>query len=151
MRALKILVRLVVFVLLFGLLTVGLVWAFGREQWIPVVRLGELRERRVVHLEKERLFISMRKGEVYAVVDHYFLSGRAIDAGYCEKSGLLETGHAKFDLRGRYYGGPAARGLDTYPAQVNDGWVQVDLQDLTPGLPRIYSGDEPTGPFCVRV
>ncbi len=149
MRALRILVRLFVFALLFVALTVGLVWAFGDEQWTRAVRFSELRDQKVIHLEKLELHVVLYKGEVYAVVDHHFWAGvKPIDVTYCEKSGLLESQHALFDRRGRYYGGAAERGLSTYPAGVRDGWVVVDLQDARPGLPRVFRGDEPIGPFC---
>lgn len=151
MRALRILVRFLVFVLLFGVLAGGLVWAFGDVNWPRVTSMAELRRERVIHLENLDLYVVFHNGEVYALADHYLDQGaRPEDAIYCDKSRLFETASgAKFDRIGRYFGGPAPRGLARYPVEAEEGEVLVNLEEPEPGPPRGSGAFEPTGPFCL--
>ena len=152
MRAVRILVRLLVFVVLFVLLTVVLVWAFGTEERTQVIALRDLRKVGFLHLEEYEIYLVEDEGNIHAVSDHFLVEGvRKVDVTYCERSGLFEGEWGKFDSSGRYYGGSAPRGLTTYPVEVEDGAIFVELREPIPGLPRIYKGEEPVGPFCERI
>jgi Rieske Fe-S protein len=55
----------------------------------------------------------------------------------------------KFDRRGYYYGGPAARGLDRFPVRLQGDAVYVDLDRIIQGPARkTHPTIGPTGPLC---
>ena len=86
MRALRFFVRVVLFVVAFSALTVGLVWAFGGEQWTRVATLSEVKEQGYVHLEDLQTYLVFDEGEVHAVLDHYRMPiGREGSVVYCEE------------------------------------------------------------------
>src|SRR5918999_2873468 len=59
-------------------------------------------------------------------------------AFYCASSQLFETERSgsKFDLFGRFFYGPAPRGMSRYELRVRDGDIQVKTSALIPGPPR---------------
>lgn len=141
----------------FIVLTIALVWAFGGiESLTYVARLKEIRENKALYLESKGVYF-VRRGDRVAAVDELIVIRneamgvdiRKDEATYCHTSGLFEsTQGAKFDWRGRYYGGPAPRGLTTYPVTIEDGSVYVDFAHPREGLPRSSPATEPVGPFC---
>ena len=76
---------------------------------------------------------------------------------HCGKSMLFECPchGSKYRLHGEFFGGPAPRGLDRFPVQIEGGKVIVDTGALQVGPPRGVSTwerfAEPQGDFCVPV
>jgi cytochrome b6-f complex iron-sulfur subunit len=77
---------------------------------------------------------------------------------HCDTSLLFECPchGSKYRLSGEYYQGPAPRGLDRFPATVNEGGkLIVDTGTVLTGPPRGTNTweafGEPQGPFCVPV
>ena len=74
---------------------------------------------------------------------------------HCSKSMLFECPchGSKYRLHGEYYGGPAPRGLDSFPVSVAAGKLVVDTGALEVGPPRgTNTWDkfaEPVGSLCV--
>ncbi len=74
---------------------------------------------------------------------------------HCEKSMLFECPchGSKYRLTGEYYGGPAPRGLDRFPIEMDGDNVLVDTGSVITGPPRGVNTwsqfAEPVGPFCV--
>ena len=76
---------------------------------------------------------------------------------HCSKSMLFECPchGSKYRLNGEFYAGPAPRGLDRFPVEIQGGKVVVDTGNVQTGPPRgvdtweRFSG--PLGPFCVPV
>jgi nitrite reductase/ring-hydroxylating ferredoxin subunit len=118
----------------------------------PVVSLESLREQQVIHLEEQHLFLVYNDGSPLALSDDaQHLGDRVV---FCDSSQMFESGaHGeRFDIEGRYFGGPAQKGLDRYGVRLEGDGVYVDLDQLIPGPER---GDppaaEPAGNFCVPV
>lgn len=141
----------------FILLTIALVWAFGdKENLTLVAPLKEIDENKPLYLESEGVYFVRRGARVAAVDQLVVIKHEAMgvdvrkeEAIYCHTSGLFESPWGgKFDWRGRYYGGPAPRGLTTYPVTIEDGSVYVDFANPREGLPRSSPATEPVGPFC---
>lgn len=96
----------------------------------------------------------------YAVVD-----GRALVAlilrdphlgcrnVFCESSGWWENPchHEKYNLIGEWQSGESMRGLDRYPARVEDGRLLVVLRRTVMGPARDAGAgsSEPSGPHCI--
>ena len=76
---------------------------------------------------------------------------------HCDTSMLFECPchGSKYRLSGEYFGGPAPRGLDSFPITVSGGNVLVDTGSVQTGPPRgtdTWSKfSQPTGPLCVPV
>jgi cytochrome b6-f complex iron-sulfur subunit len=74
---------------------------------------------------------------------------------HCETSSLFECPchGSKYRLNGEFYSGPAPRGLDRFPVEIEGGNVVVDTGALVTGPPRgVNTWDrfaEPVGPLCV--
>jgi len=76
---------------------------------------------------------------------------------HCSKSMLFECPchGSKYRLHGEYFGGPAPRGLDRFPIELDGDKVVVDTGSVQVGPPRGVSTwekfAEPQGDFCVPV
>jgi hypothetical protein len=73
---------------------------------------------------------------------------------YCPSSQLFETmrSGAKFDVYGRFFFGPVARGMSRYQTRVHDGELEVYTAELIPGPSRKSTAGEalqPVGRYCV--
>jgi nitrite reductase/ring-hydroxylating ferredoxin subunit len=142
----------------FVLLSIALVWAFGDDPGATrVVRLSDIEPDEPHYIETRGVYIVRRGDRLVAVDERIVHHNESLgvdtlkdEAFYCARSGLFESRKhgSKFDWRGRYYGGPASRGLTTYPVDVEDGHVYIDLAHPRPGLPRSSPATEPVGPFC---
>jgi hypothetical protein len=75
---------------------------------------------------------------------------------YCPSSQLFETmrSGAKFDVYGRFFFGPVARGMSRYRTRVRDGDLEVYIGELIPGPSRKSTAGQarqPVGPYCVTL
>ncbi len=76
---------------------------------------------------------------------------------HCDTSMLFECPchGSKYRLTGEYFAGPAPRGLDRFPVEVQGTAVMVDTGSLQTGPPRGTTTwerfSEPVGAFCVPV
>ncbi|MDQ3646399.1 MAG: Rieske 2Fe-2S domain-containing protein [Actinomycetota bacterium] len=117
----------------------------------PVASMDVLQEREVLFLEDHHVFLVLNEGEPLALSDDpQHLEGEHTE--WCESSQMFETPtHGeKFDRRGNYYGGPAAKGLDRYAVRVDGDAIYLDLDKVIPGPERGAEKPlEPEGPFCV--
>ncbi|MDP9067995.1 MAG: Rieske 2Fe-2S domain-containing protein [Actinomycetota bacterium] len=113
--------------------------------------LEDLREREVVFLDDEHIFLVYNGGEVLALSDDpQHLEGEHTE--WCETSRMFETPtHGEtFDSRGYYYGGPAQRGLDRYPVRIDGDPIYVELDQRMQGPDRGEGpAIEPQGDFCI--
>lgn len=130
------------------LLGVVLLLAARSQPILSMDRLGELG---VVRLEPQRAFLVYNGGKPLALSnDAQHLGDRLM---FCQSSQMFESpAHGeKFDILGRYYAGPARRGLDRYPVRVQGSGVYVDFERRISGPER---GDppasEPAGGFCTE-
>ena len=70
---------------------------------------------------------------------------------YCRSSEQFVGSHGeRFDIRGRYYGGPAPRGLAPISLKVEGGIVYVDPGRVGSGAERTEEALEPAGRFCAE-
>lgn len=114
------------------------------------VSLEDLHEREVIHLEKEHVFVVFNEGEPLALSDDAQHVGDTVI--FCESSRLFESpAHGeKFDMHGRYFGGPAARGLSRYPVRREGDLLLIDTTKEIKGPPRGEGPAlEPAGDYCV--
>lgn len=121
----------------------------AQEISIPSANLADLKERQVIYLEDDHVFLVHHRDEVFALSDDAQHVGDTVR--YCASSGLFEsTAHGeKFDIRGVFLAGPALRGLDRYEVRVEGGVVLVDLQNRIEGPARGEMQPlDPIGPFC---
>lgn len=116
----------------------------------PLTSLAELQDRGVMFFDDQDLFLVHFDDQILALdADAQHLGD---DVVYCETSELFESpAHGeKFDIRGYYFGGPGARGLDRYLVEVRDGDVYLDLEYRTAGPERDeHPPRPPRGPLCV--
>ena len=74
---------------------------------------------------------------------------------HCQSSMLFECPchGSKYRLNGEYFSGPAPRGLDRFPLELQGDSVMVDTGSVQQGPPRgVNTWDrfaQPVGPFCV--
>lgn len=117
----------------------------------PVASMDALEEREVLFLEEHHIYLVHNDGDPLALSDDpQHLEGEHTE--WCESSQMFETPtHGeKFDRRGNYYAGPAAKGLDRYAVRVDGEAIYVDLDELIPGPERgAERAIEPEGPFCI--
>lgn len=115
----------------------------------PAASLEQLREEEVLFLDEHNIFLVYNEGDPLALLDDpQHLDGEHTE--WCESSQLFETPtHGeKFDRRGNYYGGPAAKGLDRYPVRIEGDGLYIDLDQLIPGPER--GAEKPLEPLKVR-
>jgi nitrite reductase/ring-hydroxylating ferredoxin subunit len=69
---------------------------------------------------------------------------------FCREADVFQGKHGEvFDRRGFYVDGPSPRGMDRVAVRVQDGLVQVDLDDIRPGAKRGAGPPlEPQRPGC---
>lgn len=114
-----------------------------------VASLDDLRERGVLFLDDDGIFIVYNEGDPLALSSDAQHVGDEVE--FCPSSQLFESrAHGeKFDIRGYYYGGPAQRGLDRYPVRIEGDGIYVDFEQLIPGPERDEGpAREPEGQFC---
>ena len=111
--------------------------------------MEELQEQEVMFFPEHRVYLVHNDGDPVALSDDAQHVGDTVD--YCPSSRMFESSaHGeKFDILGRYYAGPARRGLARYGVSVEDDLIYVDLQVKAPGpLRNRPKAMEPEGPFC---
>lgn len=117
-----------------------------------VASLDDLRDKGVMFLVDDHIFLVYNDGDPLALSDDpQHLVGEHTE--WCERSHMFETPtHGeKFDRRGYYYAGPAARGLDRHPVRAEGDHLYVNPDELIPGPERGTEKPlEPEGPFCVE-
>jgi nitrite reductase/ring-hydroxylating ferredoxin subunit len=129
----------------------GIASSHGPDTGELTVSLESVKEEGVLKIDRaEDIFVVWHEGQLIA------LSADAQHVGddvvFCESSQLFESpAHGeKFDLRGFYYAGPGARGLDRYPVREEGGIVFVDGEHPQQGAARGEGPPlEPAGPFCI--
>lgn len=122
----------------------------GAPEPTPVAALEDLRQERVIFLERHDAFLVFFRGRALALSSDAQHLGDHVE--FCPASGLFEApAHGeKFDIRGLYLGGPARRGLDRFSSQVHNGWIYVDFTHRIEGPPRgTGTRRAPQGPLCV--
>ena len=117
------------------------------SRWEFVSSLRELQDEVVIHDEDDGAFVIAKDGRVLAFSDDSPHLGETYT--YCLESGQWEGPHGeKWDWRGRYYGGPAPRGLNRMAVKVEDDEVFIDPEVVTLGPSRGAPALGPDGPFC---
>lgn len=115
----------------------------------PVVSMGDLQEQEVIHLIEDHVIFVYNDGEPLALSDDaQHVGDRVI---FCETSRLFESpAHGEaFDIRGYYFGGPAARGLARYPIRQEGDAIYADISREIEGPARGEGPPfEPAGDFC---
>jgi Rieske Fe-S protein len=114
-----------------------------------VASLEDLREREVLFLEEQQIFLVYNDGEPLALSDDAQHVGDRVE--FCSSSHMFESAaHGeKFDIRGYYFGGPAQRGLDRYPLRIEGDGIFVDVDQPIRGPERGEGPpSEPKGRFC---
>lgn len=137
----------VVFVIALGIAFASGAWTAGED---PVASLRQLQEQEVLFLEQHAAFLVYNQGDPLALSADAQHVGDEVE--FCESSQMFESpAHGeKFDIRGYYYGGPAAKGLDRYPVRIEGDGIFVDLDRPIAGPPRGAGAVmEPQGSFCV--
>ena len=138
--------------LLSALIAAAMVFGFmtsGDPETVSV-SFEDLQEQEVIYLEKEHVFVVFNETEPLALSDDSQHVGDTVI--FCESSRLFESpAHGeKFDIRGRYFGGPAARGLARYPVRLEGDLVLIDTTKEIEGPPRGEGPAlEPAGDYCV--
>ena len=126
----------------FGLLT-------SSESQGPSVSMEELEEREVIHFPEDHVIFVYNDGEPLALSDDAQHVGDTVI--FCESSRLFESpAHGEaFDIRGYYFGGPAARGLARYPIRREGDLLHADVSQEIEG-PERGAGPplKPAGDFC---
>ena len=115
----------------------------------PFTSMEELQERGVMFFPEHHVYLVYNDGEPIALSDDAQHVGDTVQ--YCPSSGMFESpAHGeKFDILGRYFAGPARRGLARYGVSVEDDLIYVDLRVKAPGpLRNRPRAMEPEGPFC---
>ncbi len=106
----------------------------------------------VIEVPQARSFLTNVRGEVVALSEKCTHLGCRVP--YCESSGRFECPcHGSvFSRAGDYLSGPAPRGMDRYPAEVEDGLVFIDTGErMDGGAPGTLELDEPArGPSCAE-
>lgn len=114
--------------------------------------LETLREERVIFLEEHHIFLVYNDGDPLALSDDaQHLDGEHTE--WCERSQLFQTPtHGEtFDRRGYYYSGPASKGLDRYPVEIDGDQIRIDLDPdfIIPGPERgAVEPLPPVGALC---
>ena len=121
----------------------------GSNPGDAVASMEDLREREVIFLEEERIYLVHNDGEPLALSADAQHVGDEVE--FCLSSRMFESpAHGeKFDIRGFYFAGPATNGLDRYPIRVQGDAVYVDSETVIPGPARGRGpASDPEGPLC---
>ena len=122
----------------------------GDPATVPLAALSELRARDVLFIEEHDIYLVNTEATPLALSNDAQHVGDIVE--FCTSSRMFESAaHGeKFDIRGNYYAGPAARGLARYPVRVVGQQIFVDLDRELPGPDRgAQDALEPKGRFCV--
>jgi len=104
--------------------------------WIRALSAEELPigQTRLSLLDGERVVLCrVSDGEVYAIEDSCSHDDGPLGEGKLEEDVIECPRHgARFDVRtGAAVRMPAATPIETYPARISDGWIEVDLEGET--------------------
>ncbi|MEA2451306.1 MAG: hypothetical protein QOG04_16 [Actinomycetota bacterium] len=146
---------IILVILLMGAFGIGLATSGEGSIDNPIASLEVLMEKGVleVPLPPDGGFLVYDQGEVLALSAHAQHVPGTENVVFCPSSQLFESPlHGeKFDIRGNYFGGPAAKGLDRFPVRVDGDAIYVDIEHPIPGPERGEGGPprDPAGNFCV--
>ena len=102
-------------------------------EWIDVAPESELSpgNRKVVTTPYVEVAVFNLDGEFYAIEDICSHDGGELASGACEGDQIICPRHgARFCVRdGRALTPPAYENIDTFPVRVENGMVQIDLDD----------------------
>ena len=119
----------------------------GRVRAVPPESVAE---GAIVEIPAARAFLTRVDDEVVALSEKCTHLGCRVP--FCESSGRFECPcHGSvFSRAGDYLAGPAPRGMDRYPVEVEEGLLVIDTGARTDGPPPgVLVVDEPaTGPAC---
>ena len=119
----------------------------GRVRSVPPESVPE---GAVIEVPAARAFLTELDGEVVALAEKCTHLGCRVP--YCESSGRFECPcHGSvFSRAGDYLSGPAPRGMDRYPTDIEEGLVYIDTGERIDGpSPGSLELDEPArGPSC---
>ena len=143
--------RYIPVVVIVVLIVGAFVWATSRptpREPDPVASLDEVRERGVIYLEDQGIYLVERGRGVLALTDDAQHVGDKVE--WCESSQMFESpAHGeKFDRYGRYYGGPAATDMDRAVAFAGSRGVFLN-GIVNQSKNRSRDAFEPAGPLCV--
>lgn len=116
--------------------------------WQTVLTVDALERAGVAYIQNAGVFVVDTDGGPLALSaasphpDHRLL--------FCRSSEIFQGIHGEvFDRRGFYVGGPSPRGMDRVAVRIQEGVVQIDADDVSPGAPRgAGPPEEPSGPLC---
>ena len=110
--------------------------------------VAEIESAEVVYLPDHRVFVVATDGEFQAFSDDSRHNGDRVL--YCANDQTFSSPlHGeRFDLLGRYVGGPASGDLGHYPVMVAGNQVVVDVSDGAARPDRSAVSDYPTGSSC---
>ena len=132
------------------LAAVAVGWARDANSWQSVGRWRDVSVAKPLYNEDLHVFIS--KGPAGPLVLSARGPWQAEKVDFCLTSKLFEApkSGSKFDRYGRYYGGPAPRGMTRFPIRIEDGVIYIQHQHPIEGPPRDGPEPlEPSGPFCI--
>jgi len=102
-------------------------------EWIDVATESELPRgsRKVVATPFAEIAVFNLNGEFFAIEDICTHDGGELASGVCEGDQIICPRHgARFCIRdGRSLTPPAYENIDTFPVRVENGMVQVDLEE----------------------
>jgi len=102
-------------------------------EWIAVCPEAELGPgmRKVVETEIGPIAVFNLDGELYAIADICTHDGGELASGKCEGDQIICPRHgARFCIRdGRALTPPAFENIETFPLRIEDGVIQVDIDD----------------------
>ena len=125
-------------------------WARETNSWQKVGRWDDVARSKPLYNEDLQVFIL--RGSAGPIALSARGPWQAEKVEFCVTSKLFETSKSgsKFDRYGRYYGGPAPRGMTRFPTRIDDGLVYIQHQHPIEGPPRDGSTPlEPAGPLCI--
>ena len=106
----------------------------------------------VVEVPAARAYLTEINGEIIAIAEKCTHLGCRVP--FCDSSGQFECPcHGSvFNRAGQFRAGPAPRGMDRYPVEVESGLLVIDTGTTIEGAaPGVESIDEPArGPACAH-
>ena len=109
--------------------------------WVPVATVEQLQAEKVIYVQEHRVFVIADAPGLLAVSADVHPASSGLDdltrrVLYCPSDGWFHGTFGPFDHAGRYFHGPAPRGLDRVAVRVSEGHVEIDPTAVTPGPPR---------------
>ena len=134
----------------FVALVVAVGWARETNTWQRVALWDEVPRSKPLYNEELQVFVIQGPAGPLALSARGPWQAEKVE--FCVTSKLFETSKSgsKFDRYGRYFGGPAPRGMTRFPVRVDDGSVYIQQQHPIEGPPRDGPTPlDPVGPLCI--